>query len=208
MWSTAILTYLSLANTDAPVRSGDTGAVSNSERGDSGQHRFRICLAQTPHGEDQNILDQLSKNCTHESEGVLRSLERENMLLGKFSLATFLLTAPVWAQYSRADMTKLAADRFDTAAKILNLRSDQAAAIRPLLQSKYVDIGQVKDVYLASAKSDASSKNASKKTAQDSLKAIDAKYNSQITTILTPEQVKGWKRMQKDWKTDIMVPKS
>ena len=105
-------------------------------------------------------------------------------------------------------MTKLAADRFDTAAKTLNLRSDQADAIKPLLESKYVGIGQVKDVYVTSAKSDASNKNASKKTAQDSLKALDAKYNAQITAILTPEQAKAWKRMQKDWKSDFIVPKS
>ena len=130
------------------------------------------------------------------------------MLLGKFHLAIFLMTAPVWAQYSRADMTKLAADRFDTAAKTLNLRSDQADAIKPLLQSKYVGIGQVKDVYVTSAKSDASNKSADKKTAQESLKAIDAKYNAQITAILTPEQAKAWKRMQKDWKSDFIVPKS
>ena len=118
------------------------------------------------------------------------------------------MTAPVWAQYSRADMTKLAADRFDTAVKTLSLRSDQADAIKPLLQSKYVGIGQVKDVYVTSAKSDASNKSASKKTAQESLKAIDAKYNAQITAILTPEQAKAWKRMQKDWKNDVIVPKS
>ena len=130
------------------------------------------------------------------------------MLLGKFSLAIFLMTAPVWAQYSKADMTKLAADRFDSAVRTLNLRSDQADAIRPLLLSEYVGIGQVKDVYLTSVNSDASNKNASKKTAQDSLKALDAKYNAQITAILTPEQAKAWKRMQKDWKTDIIVPKS
>ena len=130
------------------------------------------------------------------------------MLLGKFSLAIVLMTAPVWAQYSRADMTKLAADRFDTAAKTLNLRSDQADAIKPLLESKYVGIGQVKDVYVTSAKSDPLGKNASKKTAQDSLKAIDAKYNAQIIAILAPEQVKAWKRMQKDWRNDVIVPKS
>src|SRR5215471_14304496 len=118
------------------------------------------------------------------------------MLLGKFSLAILLMTAPVWAQYSRADMTKLAADRYDTAVKTLNLRSDQANAIKPLLESKYVGIGQVKDVYVTSARSDASNKNASKKTAQDSLKALDAKYNAQIIAVLTPEQAKAWKRMQ------------
>ena len=74
------------------------------------------------------------------------------MILGRFTLAMFLLTVPaVWGQYSRADMVKLAADRFDTAAKKLKLSPDQATAIQPLLQSKYVDIGQVKDVYRASA---------------------------------------------------------
>jgi ribosomal protein L23 len=126
------------------------------------------------------------------------------MILGRFTLAMFLLTAPaVWAQFSRADMTKLATDRVDTAAKTLNLSPDQVAAIKPLLQSKYVDMGQIKDVYRASAKSDAS-----KKEAKESLKAIHDKYNAQINTILNPEQAKAWKRMQKDWKDDFIVPKS
>jgi hypothetical protein len=126
------------------------------------------------------------------------------MILGRFTLAMFLLAAPaVWAQYSRADMIKLAADRFDTAAKTLKLTPDQVAAIKPLIQSQYIDMGQVKDVYLASDKSDAS-----KKQAKDSLKAIHDKYNGQITTVLNPEQAKAWKRMQKDWKDDHVMPKS
>ena len=126
------------------------------------------------------------------------------MILGKLTLAMFLVTAPaVWAQYSREDMTKLATDRFDTAAKSLNLSSDQVAAIKPLLQSKYVDMGQVKDVYMASAKSEAS-----KKEAKDSLRAIHDKYNGQIVSVLNPEQAKAWKRMQKDWKDDVIAPKS
>ena len=112
------------------------------------------------------------------------------MILGKFTLAMFLLTAPVWAQFSRADMIKLAADRYDTAAKTLNLSPDQVAAIKPLLQSKYVDMGQVKDVYMASAKSDAAKKDVSKKNAKESLKAIHDKYNTQVNAILTPEQAK------------------
>ena len=126
------------------------------------------------------------------------------MILGKFALVMFLLTAPAaWAQFSRADMMKLATDRVDTAAKTLNLSQEQVAAINPLLQSKYVDMGQVKDVYMASDKSDAS-----KKTAKESLKAIHDKYNAQINAILSPEQAKVWKRMQKDWKDDLIVPKS
>jgi hypothetical protein len=126
------------------------------------------------------------------------------MILGRFTLAMFLCTAPaVWAQYNRADMVKLAADRFDTAAKKLNLSPDQAKAIQPILQSKYIDIGQVKDVFRASDKSDTA-----KKTAKDSLKAIHDKYNAKIIAILTPDQSKEWKRMQKDWKDDLSMPKS
>jgi hypothetical protein len=126
------------------------------------------------------------------------------MTLGRFILSMFLFSAPaVWAQYSKADMIKLAADRFDTTAKTLNLRADQATAIKPLLQSKYVYIGQIKDVYMASDKS-----GATRKTTKESLKAIQDKYNAQISTILTPEQSKGWKRLQKDWKDDLTMPKS
>ena len=126
------------------------------------------------------------------------------MILGKLTLTMLFLTAPaVWAQFSREDMTKLATDRFDTASKTLNLSSDQVAAIKPLLQAKYVDMGQVKDVYRGSDRSDTA-----KKEAKESLKAIRDKYNSRMNTILTPEQAKAWKRMQKDWKDDLITPKS
>jgi hypothetical protein len=147
---------------------------------------------------------QLFKNSIHLSVGVIRSFGRRTMILGRFTLAIFLLTAPaVWAQFSKADMTKLATDRFDTAAKTLKLSPDQGAAIKPLLQSKYVYMGQVKDVYMASDKSVASKKNA-----KESLKAIHDKYNAKINTILTPEQARAWKRMQKDWKDDRIMPRS
>jgi hypothetical protein len=125
-------------------------------------------------------------------------------MIVRFTLAIFLFAAPaVWGQYTKADMTKLAEDRFDTAAKTLKLSPDQGAAIKPLLQTKYLYLGQVKDVYMASDKS-----GASKKTAKDSLKAIHDKYNAKISTILTPEQAKEWKRMQKDWKDDLTMPKT
>jgi hypothetical protein len=131
-------------------------------------------------------------------------LEGKTMILGRFTLSMFLLTAPaVWAQFSKADMVKLAADRCDTAAKTLNLSADQVTAIKPLLQSKYVYMGQVKDVYMASDKS-----GATRKSAKESLKAIHDKYNAQISTILNPEQSKAWKRLQKDWKDDLSMPKS
>jgi hypothetical protein len=131
-------------------------------------------------------------------------VEGEIMIPGKLTLAMLFLTAPaVWAQFSRAEMTKVATDRFETAATTLNLSSDQVAAIKPLLQSTYVDMGQVKDVYRASDKS-----GTAKKDAKESLKAIRDKYNNRINTILTPEQAKAWKRMQKDWKDDFVLPKS
>jgi hypothetical protein len=126
------------------------------------------------------------------------------MILGRLTLATFFLAVPaVWGQYSKADMTKLATDRFETATKKLNLSQDQVTAIQPLIESKYIYIGQVKDVYRASDKSDSA-----KKTAKDSLKAIHEKYNARINAILTPDQSKEWKRMQKDWKDDLSMPKS
>jgi Spy/CpxP family protein refolding chaperone len=127
------------------------------------------------------------------------------MFLGRSTLAICLLAAPaIWAQkYTRADMVKLAADRYDTAARTLKLSADQERAIKPLFQSKYIDVGQVKDVYMASDKSDTS-----KKTAKDSLRAIQDKYNAKIMAILTPEQSKEWKRLQKDWKEDYSTPKS
>jgi len=100
-------------------------------------------------------------------------------------------------------MMRLATDRLERATKSLNLSPDQIAAIRPLFQSKYVDMGQVKDVYRASAKS-----GVSKKNAQNSLKTIHDKYDAQISTILNPEQAKTWKRIQKDWEDDLIVPKS
>jgi hypothetical protein len=131
-------------------------------------------------------------------------VEGETVILGKLTLAMLFLTAPaVWGQFSKADMMKVATDRFDTAATTLNLSPDQVAAIKPLLQSKYVDMGQVKDVYRASDKS-----NTAKKDAKESLKAIRNKYNSRMIAILTPEQAKAWKRMQKDWKDDLILPKS
>jgi hypothetical protein len=83
------------------------------------------------------------------------------------------------------------------------LSTEQATKIQPLLESKYIDIGQVKDVYRASDKS-----GTAKKTAKDSLKTIHEKYNSKIIAILTPDQSKEWKRLQKDWKDDLSTPKS
>jgi hypothetical protein len=126
------------------------------------------------------------------------------MILGRLTLAMLLCSVPsVWAQYSRADMVKLAADRFDTTAKTLKLSPDQATKIQPLFQSKYIEIGQVKDVYRSSDKS-----SAAKKTAKDSLKAIHDKYNTKIVGILTSDQSKEWKRMQRDWKDDLSNPKT
>ena len=126
------------------------------------------------------------------------------MILGRFTLAMLLFAAPaMWAQYSRTDMTKLAADRFSTASKTLNLSPAQAAQIQPLLETKYVYLGQIKDVYRASDKS-----SAPKKTAKDSIKSVNDKYHAKIVAVLNPEQAKDWKRLQHDWRADVSIPKS
>ena len=98
--------------------------------------------------------------------------------------------------------TKLLEFEESTQRTIQDLKAQIATAIQPLLQAKYIDVGQVKDVYRASDKS-----YAAKKSAKDSLKAIQDKYNARIYHILSPEQSKEWKRMQKDWKDDLSVPK-
>ena len=50
--------------------------------------------------------------------------------------------AEVLAHVHPADMMKAATDRFDAAATTLNLSRDQVVAIKPLLQSKYVDTAE------------------------------------------------------------------
>jgi hypothetical protein len=57
-------------------------------------------------------------------------------------------------------MMKLAADRFDSAAKTLKLTPDRVTAIKPLIQSKCIDMGQVKGVHMVSDKTNASKKQA------------------------------------------------
>ena len=72
--------------------------------------------------------------------------------------------------------------------------------IKPLLQSKYSEMGAVKEKFMGGDKS-----AASKKEAANSLKAINSKYDSQIESSLKPDQVKTLKNMQKAWKNDLSL---
>jgi hypothetical protein len=121
-------------------------------------------------------------------------------MLGKFVLALCLLIPPVWAQFGKADMIKLATERIDTIAKALKLSPDQVNAIKPLLESKFTEMGSVKEKFMGSDKSPAA-----KKEAIDSLKSINSRYDDQINASLNPDQVKKLQGMKKAWKDDLAV---
>lgn len=123
------------------------------------------------------------------------------MKLGKLTLALCLLIAPaVWAQFGRADMMKLATSRTDALAKALKLSPAQVNTIKPLLESKFTEMGEVKEKYTNGDKSEAS-----KKEAAGSLKAINSKYDDQITSSLNPDQAKKFRDMSKSWKNDLSL---
>jgi hypothetical protein len=118
------------------------------------------------------------------------------------TLVISLLTSAVWAQFGKADMMKLATDRMDMITKALNLSPDQVNVIKPLLESKFTEMGAVKEKFASGDKSDAS-----KKEAAESLKSINTKYDDQIASSLNPDQVKKLKNMNKGWKSDLNIPK-
>ena len=126
-------------------------------------------------------------------------------MLGKLVLALCLLIPlPVWAQFGKADMIKLATERIDTIAKALNLSPEQVNLIKPLLESKFTEMGAVKEKFMGGDKS-----SAAKTEAIDSLKSINSKYDDQINAALKPDQVKKLQGMKKAWKNDLAlkVPK-
>jgi hypothetical protein len=123
------------------------------------------------------------------------------MKFGKFTLALILLITPaIWAQFGRADMMKMAADRMDTLTKALKLSPDQVNTIKPLLESKFTEMAAVKEKFMGGDKSEAS-----KKEAGNELKAINSKYDDQITSSLNPDQAKKFKSMSKGWKNDLSL---
>ena len=132
------------------------------------------------------------------------------MVRRKFTLALFLLGAPaVWAQFGNADMMKLAASRWDTITKALKLTPEQVNAIKPLLESKYTEMGSVKQQVLVDGQSGTSkpvgdARNV-KREAIESLKAISSRYDKQITSLLKPDQAKQYKSMAKGWKDDLSL---
>jgi len=132
------------------------------------------------------------------------------MVHKKLAAAFFLLSAPVvWAQFGEADMTKLAASRLDTIAKSLKLSPEQVNRIKPLLESKYTEMGAVKEKALGAGQGDTSKPAADarnmKQEAVESLKAISARYDKQIKALLNPDQAKKYKSVTKAWKDDLSL---
>ncbi|GEM_PF-5607159 len=111
-----------------------------------------------------------------------------------------LLGVFAWAQFpmSSADIMKEAANRMDMIAKKLNLSPAQVEKIKPLLTSQLQDMGKAREKYQASDKSDAA-----KREAEESLKETHGKYETEIKSELSPEQVKEWDKMSKSWKSDL-----
>ncbi len=132
------------------------------------------------------------------------------MVHTKLTVAFGLLSAPlVWAQFGSTDMMKLAASRLDTITKALKLSPEQVNGIKPLLESKYTEMSAVKEKALGggqggTSKPVADARNV-KQEAVESLKAINSKYDKQITSLLNPDQAKKYKSMTKGWKDDLSL---
>lgn len=136
------------------------------------------------------------------------------MVLRSVAWALSVLLAPVaWAQFGSADMMKLAASRLTAMTEALKLSPEQASAIKPLLESKYTEMGAVKEKALGAAKGDGSKPVADARQAKyeavESLKRIDSSYDKQIVSHLNPDQAKKYKNLTKTWKSDLSlnVPK-
>jgi hypothetical protein len=72
--------------------------------------------------DSRNIFSQSTLESHPPKRGSSVQFLRRNHDSRKIHFGDVLLTAPAaWAQFSKADMIKLATDRFDTAAKTLNL---------------------------------------------------------------------------------------
>jgi hypothetical protein len=122
-------------------------------------------------------------------------------MLRNFVLALCLLIPQAaWAQFGKADMMKLAAERFDEIGKALKLSPDQVAKIKPLLESKFTEMGAVKQKFQLSDRG-----SAAKKEAADSLKTISSRYDDQINSSLNPDQIKKLSGMKKTWKDDLAL---
>ena len=94
-------------------------------------------------------------------------------------------------------------------AKALKLSPEQVKGIKPLLESKYTEMGAVKEKALSGEKGAISrpvtDARLMKQEAVESLKAISSKYDSQITSFLNADQVKKYKSLTKDWKNDLSL---
>ena len=132
------------------------------------------------------------------------------MARAKFAATLVLLsTAAAWAQFAEADMKKLAASRLDSITTTLKLSPEQVTAIKPLLESKYTEMGAVKQKVLVEGQSTTGKQVADarnvKREAVESMKAISSKYDKQILSHLQPNQAKQYKDMAKGWKEDLSL---
>jgi len=124
-------------------------------------------------------------------------------------MLSLLSTSAVCAQFGNADTMKLTASRIDTITKALKLSPEQVNVIKPLLESKYAEMGAVKAKVLRGEPRYPSEPVGDvrnmRQEAAESLRAINSKYDKQITSFLNPDQAKKYKSLIRDWKSDLSL---
>ena len=107
---------------------------------------------------------------------------------------SLVLSAPAWAQIGKSDILRLAGGQTDAIVKALKLTPQQIGVVKPLLDSKFKEMADVKKTLAGSDQSEAA-----KNSADEALKAIGSKYDSRITSALNPDQLKKWNDLSKGW---------
>ena len=129
------------------------------------------------------------------------------------TISTVLAAALSWGQFpmSKEAIMQEAVKRMDVVAKKLNLSPDQIAKIKPLLSDQMEKTFAAREKFAASDHGDAA-----KKEALASIEQSRASTRDQVKDVLSPDQLKKWGDITKNWKSDlnlkglntVVVPKS
>jgi Spy/CpxP family protein refolding chaperone len=117
------------------------------------------------------------------------------------TLAIALFTAvPAVAQEQHGDSAARAAQVKERLAKIsrdLNLTPQQVDQLRPIVQQEVAELRALREKH----KGDKST--ATRKAVGQEMKEIQARYEPQISAVLTPEQQAQWKQMKEAKKGEV-----
>jgi hypothetical protein len=138
-------------------------------------------------------------------QGISRHLEGV-ILVNQSKRSAFLTIFAVfaaalsWGQFpmSKEAIVQEAVKRMDVIAKKLNLSPDQIAKIKPLLSDQLEKTFAAREKFAASDRGDAA-----KKDALASIEQSRASTRDQVKDILSPDQLKKWGDLTKQWKGDL-----